>query len=145
MLTLVRSLVSMECHSRAKLTSMAWYLGDFQTLFHRLLMTDPTVEEIMVAVLLQSLPRDPTWPTFVSNLLQYSKDERLTVQHVMDRVLSFDSGRSTACLSLSSSVVLHESRVRLPTGSCMRPAPTSLNNRMFARHFQVLLEVEPKK
>ena len=94
-LTLVRSLVKkMECHSRAKLSSMAKYLGDFQTLFHRLLMTDPTVEEIMVAVLLQSLPRDPTWSTFVSNLLQYSKDERLTVQHVMDRVLSFDSAES---------------------------------------------------
>ncbi len=40
-LTLVRSFVASECHSRAKLTSMTKYLGDFQVLFHRLQMTDP--------------------------------------------------------------------------------------------------------
>ena len=57
-------------------------------------MTDPTVEEIMVAVLLQGLPRDPTWSTFVSNLLQHDKDQSLTVQDVMDRVLSFDSAET---------------------------------------------------
>ena len=58
-------------------------------------MTDPSVEEIMVAVLLQSLPRDPAWSTFVSNLLQHNnKDQPLTVQDVMDRVMSFDSAEA---------------------------------------------------
>ena len=93
-LTLVRALVASECHSRAKLPSMAKYLGDFQVLFNRLIMTDPTVEEIVVAILLQSLPRDANWSTFVSNLLQYSKDSQLTVQGIVDRVMLFDSAES---------------------------------------------------
>jgi hypothetical protein len=34
--------------------------------------------------------------------------------------------RSSAALSLISSALLHESRICLPTGSCMRPAATSI-------------------
>ncbi len=90
----VRALIASECHARAKLDSMAKYLGDLQVLYHRLHMTEPTVEELVVAVLLRSLPRDANYATFVSNLLQFSKDSKLTVQDIVDQGMLFDSAET---------------------------------------------------